>query len=106
MSRNKKKKKTRPAERAVWRKDPANMLYVSCSACGFRIETLRAVETGWSSSDHVRVKYAFCPACGKPMSVDQGPEQQVPAAAAAGTCMNQGAGHDPDGQDGPGMGGE
>lgn len=106
MRSSKKKKKARAVERAVWRKDPKDMLHVSCSACGFRVETLRAVETGWSSSDHVGVKYAFCPACGKPMSVDGCLEQQVPAAGAAGTCTNQGAGHDPDMPAGPRAGGE
>lgn len=64
-ARSKKKKKS--AGTAVWVPVPGNMLHVSCSACGFEIETVRAVETGWTSSDHVRVKYNFCPSCGRRM---------------------------------------
>lgn len=66
------KKKQKPAEKAVWLPDPSTPMFVSCSACQFRVETLRAVETGWSSREHVGIKYRFCPACGKPMSLHGG----------------------------------
>ena len=70
-TRNKKKKSARQA--AAWVPDPDSMLHVSCSSCGFRVETVRAVETGWTSSEHVGVKYKFCPVCGRAMHIYKNP---------------------------------
>lgn len=63
------KKKQQPARKTVWLPDPSTPMFVICSACQFRVETLRAVETGWSSREHIGIKYRFCPACGLPMSL-------------------------------------
>lgn len=67
MSNKKKRRYSAAPVPAVWTPDPSTPLFVSCSACGFRVETLRAVETGWTSTEHVGLKYKFCPECGKPM---------------------------------------
>lgn len=64
-NRNKKKKQ---AGSATWAPDPSSRMHVLCSSCGFRIETSRALETGWSLSEVTGVKYRFCPSCGRRMS--------------------------------------
>lgn len=67
--RGKHKKNRQPVPKATWTPEPANPMFVSCSNCNFRVETIRAVETGWSSSEHVGLKYNFCPSCGRPMAL-------------------------------------
>ena len=78
MTARKKKKNRRPGA-SVWMPAEGSALFVRCAACGFQVETLRAVETGWTSSEHVAVKYRFCPGCGKPMHVYRPPEGTGPA---------------------------
>lgn len=90
------RKKRRVQEKAAWLPDRNNRLFVSCSKCGFRIETVRAVETGWSSADHVALRYRFCPECGRPMSLYRQEEQRPAAAAAAAERENAVAGHKPE----------
>lgn len=63
----KKKRKRQAAGTAFWKPDPANAMFVTCSACGFRVETMRAVETGWTSTEHTALRYHFCPSCGRRM---------------------------------------
>lgn len=72
MKKRIRKKKQKLADNTVktfWEPDPDQPLYVRCSNCRFRIETQRAVETGWSISEQTGLRYRFCPACGKPMSL-------------------------------------
>ncbi len=70
MNARKKKKKSRqePAA-AYWLPSEKGPVQVACSKCGFLVETARAVETGWSATEHIGVKYRFCPSCGSPMAV-------------------------------------
>ena len=70
-SRRKKRKKAGNAPRpaACWEPVPGNPNLCACSACGFRIEMSRAVETGWSVSEQTALRYKFCPECGTPMAL-------------------------------------
>lgn len=45
-----------------------------CTNCGFKIEPIHAVETGWSNVEYVNVKYKYCPMCGYEMRV-HGPHE-------------------------------
>lgn len=98
--RGKKKKRLQAQARAqaqvtaVWTPDPNTQMFVFCSACNFRIETARAVETGWTAREHVALRYRFCPVCGRYMLLyGQNPEQtHSDAAAAASECENITAG--------------
>lgn len=68
------KHKRRPrqpaAPAAYWEPDASGpVVQARCSSCGFRVEPVRAVETGWSSSEFTGVKYRHCPMCGRAMRV-------------------------------------
>lgn len=67
--RKKKQKLAAAAAKTVWEPDPVKPQHVRCSNCHFQIETQRAVETGWSISEQTKLKYRFCPACGRQMSL-------------------------------------
>ena len=69
MGRNNKRRRAQAAEKSVWVTDPSNPMYVACRACGFRVEAVRAVVTGWSATEHLGLRYNFCPHCGRPMFV-------------------------------------
>lgn len=62
-----KKKKQQQAQASRWEQDPSSRMHVVCARCGFRIESARALETGWSLSEVTGLKYRFCPNCGRRM---------------------------------------
>lgn len=67
MNSRKKKKRSAKAAPAYWTASGKGPMFTACSKCGFQIETLRAVETGWTSTEYVGIRYRFCPSCGSPM---------------------------------------
>lgn len=71
MNARKRKKQAAKASAAPARWIPSEKgpNQVSCSKCGFTVETARAVETGWSATEHIALKYNFCPSCGSPMAI-------------------------------------
>ena len=56
---------------AYWTSQEENgdYLWSRCSACGFKIEALKCVETGTSSNDYKSVIYHHCPICGRTMGL-------------------------------------
>lgn len=46
-----------------------DFIWAECSSCGFRVESLKAVKIGRTSTDYTGVIYKFCPICGKQMEV-------------------------------------
>lgn len=70
-ARQRKKIQAKDVERAFWEHmaSQGDLSHAKCSNCGFTVETARAVETGWSTTEYVSVRYRFCPMCGRAMSV-------------------------------------
>ncbi len=70
MPKKNKKRNRQAPQNAFWEPDTSGpVTKARCSACGFTVEPVRAVETGWASTEFTGVKYRYCPMCGKPMAV-------------------------------------